>query len=85
MWESSSLFLQQLLQISWKTFPVSWQFTLLKYLFFSVFVRNIPGASSKITSILVFWGVRDSDFGEYTCGAKNEKGAGTLKFQLQSE
>lgn len=48
-----------------------------------VYTRNIPGASSRITSILVFWGVTEEDFGEYTCGAKNDKGADSLRFQLQ--
>ncbi|XP_025087555.1 protein amalgam-like [Pomacea canaliculata] len=48
-----------------------------------IYIRNIPGASSKITSILVFWGVRESDYGEYTCGAKNDKGSSSIKFVLQ--
>nr|AJA37900.1 I-type lectin-like protein 5 [Littorina littorea] len=48
-----------------------------------IYRRNIPGASSRITSILVFWGVREDDYGEYTCASKNEKGAGSFKFQLQ--
>lgn len=46
-------------------------------------VRNIPGASSRITSILIFWGVREEDYGEYSCGAKNEKGAGSIIIKLQ--
>jgi len=50
-----------------------------------VSIRSIPGASSRITSILVFWGVQEDDFGEYSCGAKNEKGAASLKLQLQSK
>lgn len=53
------------------------------FLFSSIYIRNIPGASSKITSILVFWGVRESDYGEYTCGAKNDKGSSSIKFVLQ--
>ncbi|KAL8573237.1 hypothetical protein ACOMHN_006648 [Nucella lapillus] len=48
-----------------------------------VSIKNIPGASSRITSILVFHGVREGDYGEYSCGAKNEKGAGSMKFILQ--
>lgn len=48
-----------------------------------VSIRNIPGASSRITSILVFWGVQEGDYGEYSCGAKNEKGANSIKLQLQ--
>ncbi|XP_076446793.1 protein amalgam-like [Babylonia areolata] len=48
-----------------------------------IYYRNIPGASSRITSILVFWGVREDDYGEYTCSASNDKGTGRMKFQLQ--
>lgn len=46
-------------------------------------IRNIPGASSRITSILVFWPVLESDFGEYICSAKNDKGTDSLPFVLQ--
>ncbi|KAK7503844.1 hypothetical protein BaRGS_00004967 [Batillaria attramentaria] len=48
-----------------------------------IHIRNIPGASSRITSILVFWPVLESDYGAYRCDAKNEKGTSGLGFQLQ--
>jgi limbic system-associated membrane protein len=37
-------------------------------------VRNIPGASNRITSIVDIRDVISSDFGSYRCSATNEKG-----------
>ncbi|CAG5127980.1 unnamed protein product [Candidula unifasciata] len=45
-------------------------------------VRNIPGASNKITSILYIREVLPQDFGGYRCSAVNEKGSlyATIQF-----
>ncbi|GFS08225.1 neural cell adhesion molecule 1 [Elysia marginata] len=45
-------------------------------------IRNIPGASNRITSIVTIYGVRSEDFGRYTCSANNDKGSGEVSMSL---
>ncbi|KAK6173215.1 hypothetical protein SNE40_016708 [Patella caerulea] len=45
-------------------------------------IRNIPGALSKVTSILTIYGVREEDYGEYTCSAQNSQGEGADSMTL---
>nr|KAI8746180.1 protein amalgam-like [Biomphalaria glabrata] len=47
-------------------------------------IRNIPGASNRITSILVIRDIQQSDFGRYQCSAENEKGSRYVTMELQS-
>lgn len=47
-------------------------------------IRNIPGASNRITNILVIWNVQSSDFGRYQCSAENDKGSRYVTMELQS-
>ncbi|KAK3779340.1 hypothetical protein RRG08_052563, partial [Elysia crispata] len=45
-------------------------------------IRNIPGASNRITSIVTIYGVQREDFGRYTCSASNDKGSGEVSMSL---
>lgn len=45
-------------------------------------IRNIPGASNRITSIVTFYGVQESDYGSYTCSAINDKGSQAISMSL---
>ncbi|GFN79713.1 opioid-binding protein/cell adhesion molecule homolog [Plakobranchus ocellatus] len=45
-------------------------------------IRNIPGASNRITSILTIYGVQREDYGSYTCSASNSKGSGQITMSL---
>ncbi|XP_059140571.1 lachesin-like [Physella acuta] len=47
-------------------------------------IRNIPGASNRITSILVIKSVQQSDYGLYVCKAENDKGSRQVSMELQA-
>ncbi|KAH9504470.1 hypothetical protein Btru_062862 [Bulinus truncatus] len=47
-------------------------------------IRNIPGASNRITSILVVRNIQQSDFGRYVCNAENEKGSRSVNIELRA-
>lgn len=47
-------------------------------------VNWIEGAFNRLTYELVILDVKSTDFGQYTCRVKNDKGTGTAKVTLQS-
>lgn len=48
-------------------------------------VNWIEGAFNRLTYELVILDVKSTDFGQYTCRVKNDKGTGTAKVTLQSK
>jgi len=46
-------------------------------------VRTIPGAYNKVTSILVINGVKEEDFAQYKCAAKNSYGSDSARIRLE--